>query len=174
MAKAFFRQNPTTQVWEYGTFKDDGTTPDVECTIKGDFQCKWETKNGVVLLTIRDCYDKSIVDPFKSIPISDVASNLTGTAYANRAAFETATKDFFFNVAQSGGTVSAGFSTVRLTGDGGTDYDAPSDLNVSGSLFALNPDDAEVSSLMVGEVKTIRFAIAPIVGDFPLVVYTKT
>ena len=44
MAKAFFRQNPTTQVWEYGIFKDDGTTPDVECTIKGDFQCKWETK----------------------------------------------------------------------------------------------------------------------------------
>ena len=83
-------------------------------------------------------------------------------------------RKIFFNVAQSGSTVSAGFSTVRLTGDGGVDYDAPSDLDVSGALFALNPDDAEVSALMVGEVKTIRFAIAPIVGDFPLVVYTKT
>lgn len=98
----------------------------------------------------------------------------SGDAYTDLAAFKTATDDFFFNVAQSGGTISAGFSTVRITGDGGTDYDAPSDLDISGALFALNPDDAEVSALMVGEVKTIRFAVAPIIGDFPLVIYTKT
>jgi hypothetical protein len=101
MAKAFFRQNPTTLVWEYGTFKADGITPDVELTINAA-RARWETVNEAVCLTLRHVDDDGEFHPFRSIPIIYVASDLIGTPYANRAAFEDANKDFFFRVGGSG------------------------------------------------------------------------
>ena len=75
-------------------------------------------------------------------------------------------------MASSAASSATPIGVVRITGDGGTDYPAPSDI-VS-VLFALNPADAEVSIVDVLGASTLRFAIAPIVGDFPLVVYIKT
>ena len=88
MIKAFFRQNPTTLEWEYGTFKADGITPDVEYVApSGLYRKKWQTINSVVTLTILNANNIGEIEPFRSIPITDVASDLIGTPYANRAAF---------------------------------------------------------------------------------------
>jgi len=95
MAKVFFRKNPTSGVWEYGTFKADGITPSVEFTIAGDFRTRWQTVNNIVQLTIVDADSSTILDPFNSMPITEVASDLIGTPYANRTAFEAATNEFF-------------------------------------------------------------------------------
>lgn len=98
-AKVFIRQNPTTLVWEYGVFESDGTTPKVELTFPaGSYKSRWETIDNVIYLSILNANNLKEVPPFKMVPIADVASDLIGTPYANRAAFETATKDFFFRV----------------------------------------------------------------------------
>lgn len=125
MATAFFRQNPISLVWEYGTFKADGITPDTEFTIKGDYGCRWETSDNVVLLMIIKP-DGTHLEPFKNIPIGEVASDLIGTPYANRAAFETATKDFFFKVI---GVGSDGF--LHLPSDGGLIIDETPEVSIS-------------------------------------------
>jgi len=67
----------------------------------------------------------------------------------------------------------AGINIIRLVGNDGVDYPAPADLDISGPLAAWNPLDSEVSALNVAGVDTIRFVVAPLVGDFPLIIYTK-
>jgi hypothetical protein len=96
MTKVFFRKNPTSGVWEYGTFKADGITPDIELTVPdGEYKRRWQTVNSIVQLTIVNVNNSSTLAPFDSMPITEVASDLIGTPYANRAAFEAATNEFF-------------------------------------------------------------------------------
>lgn len=110
MAKAFFRQNPTSLTWEYGSFKADGETPDIEYTIPaGLFRARWETMDGVVKLTLVNANNLGELNPIRNIPITEVAKDLIGTAYADRAEFETANKDFFFRV---GGVISSGYTIL--------------------------------------------------------------
>lgn len=92
--KAFFFKSGST--WNYGTFESDGTTPNVELTVPaGKYRSRWETVNNIVQLTIVNANNQGELSPFRSIPITDVASDLIGTPYANRAAFESANSSFF-------------------------------------------------------------------------------
>lgn len=119
MVKAFLRQNPTSLVWEYGTFKTDGITPDVELTAPaGLYRSRWQTVNGIVQLTILNANNIGELSPFRSIPITDVASDLIGTAYTDRTAFETATKDFFFRVSATVTNSSTGLKAQLRFRDG--------------------------------------------------------
>ncbi len=103
MAKAFFRQNPTSKLWEYGSFLTDGITPAVEYTIPaGLYRARWETVDTVVQITLVNANNVGELSPIRNLPIGELASDLIGTPYANRAAFETAAKDFFFRVGATG------------------------------------------------------------------------
>jgi hypothetical protein len=138
MAKAFFRQNPTSLVWEYGTFKADGITPSLEFTAPaGLYRSCWQTINGIVLLTIFNANNSRLLDPFNILPITDVASDLIGTPYANRAAFETATKDFFFNVAGSSGSSLSTYAVPveQVTGSEDT-FTMDDEVDTSAAYFA--------------------------------------
>lgn len=114
-------------------------------------------------------YDRLNRDSSESpnMAISDFLKE-NGEPYTSYSELDSAFAAFFFRVGNS-----SGFGTVRITGTGSTDYEAPDDLKVGGAIFALNPADAEVSSILVDDVATIRFVVAPEAGDFPLVVYTK-
>lgn len=99
MAKVFFMYNTTLERWRAGRFDSEGNVIS-EFSVKiNEFMDVWRESDGVDLLTLRYSGRGSELLPgFENIPISDVASDLEGTPYANRAAFETATKDFFFRV----------------------------------------------------------------------------
>lgn len=79
----------------------------------------------------------------------------------------------------SSGASSTGFGTYQITVTaadelaGRTDWAAPSNLDVTKPIFALNPYQFDVSALDVSGTNTIRFATAPVEGDYPLVIYTK-
>jgi len=95
-AKYFFRQNPTSLEWEYGTFKSDGITPNIELTAnENKYRSRWETINGVACLSILNEENLAELPPFKNIPITDIASDLIGTPYASRTSFENANAKFF-------------------------------------------------------------------------------
>lgn len=102
MAKAFFFQD-LDLVWWGGTFKADGVTPDVKSRMTaGHYRDRWETVNEVLQFTLRNATNLGEIDPFRSIPITEIASDLTGTPY-DEATFLAATKDFFFRVSASSG-----------------------------------------------------------------------
>ena len=95
-AKYFFRQNPTSLEWEYGTFKSDGITPNIELNAnENEYRARWETVSGVACLSILNSENLGELPPFKNIPITDIASDLIGTPYASRTAFENANAKFF-------------------------------------------------------------------------------
>jgi hypothetical protein len=167
MSKAFFRQNPTTLEWECGTFMADGETPDVEYVLPaGLYRKRWQTVNSVVQLTISNANNIGEIEPFRSIPITDVASDLIGTPYADRAAFDTATKGFFFRVGGGSSKIST------YTGDDATtNFAVPGDF-VS-ALFVLNPYSVPFTIVTIGSLKYVHFTEAPVTGDFPQLVYVS-
>lgn len=125
-----------------------------------------EPSNDRARVTVYDRLNRDSVEAL-DLPISDFLKE-NGEPYETFAELDSAFAAFFFNVASG-----SGFEVARLTGNGGTDYAAPSNLKVGSPIFALNPADAEVTSLLVSDITTIRFSIAPEVGDYPLVIYTK-
>jgi len=181
MAKAFFRQNQTTLVWEYGSFKADGVTPDVEYTVpSGLYRCRWETINNVLLITIANANNLGELAPIRSLPLSELASDLIGTPYADRASFEVATKDFFFGTSSSSVAAAAGFNAYEITVVlDQTDYalpleaDVTKDWIVSADGVSFSPSTDYTKSLVDG-VPTISFNTAPTVGNVPVVWYQKS
>lgn len=163
--KQYFFKNAAGE-YILGTNKKNAVPP-------GHYSRSVNEVGGVEMLALINMHDKD--DIKYPVPASHYLKE-DGTAYGSVDEIIVAVSGFFFSVAAEGGgggVTGGGFGIARLTGNGGADYPAPADLKVSGELFALNPQETEVTALMVGDVATIRFAVAPIVDEFPLIVYTK-
>lgn len=114
-AKVFLMYNTTLERWRAGRFDSEGNVIS-EFSVKiNEFMDVWRESDGVDLLTLRYSGRGSELFPlFENIPITDVASDLIGTPYANRAAFETATKDFFFRVGIDPNDTILAYSKVEI------------------------------------------------------------
>ena len=173
MAKAFFFQDQILLTWKYGSFANDGVTPEVEFTIPaGNYRSRWQSIGGDDCLTIVNANNLGELVPIRNLPIDQIACDLIGTPYASKAAFESANANFFFKVGTSGsGGSNAGFGVVEFTGDNNTvDFTMPSNCDITGDFYVSEIYD--VTLLMVGAVKTARFAVAPTSEQFPRITYS--
>lgn len=93
-----------------------------------------------------------------------------GTPYSSLAELIEAIYEVFL----SSGSGS-GFGVFEIIGANGilTDWALPEDANIDKAIIGLNPMQVEVIALLVGGVKTVRFATAPASGDLPNIIYNK-
>lgn len=95
-AKVYLYQDSSTQIWWAGSFDTNGTNPVSENRLTpGKYRDTWRDVNGVDHLTISNSNNIGELSWFRSVPITEIASDKAGTLYASRAAFELATNAFF-------------------------------------------------------------------------------
>jgi len=146
-------------------------SPDINDQVKGSYYLKdMRFVNGSWNLGIIEPKDGSYLIALKVI--SDFTYQ-NGAPYRSPEEIERVCGKFFGTMGYAGGVSSPKDGWVRLTGDGGTNYLAPEDLDITALVAAWNPMDVEVSASNIGGIDTIVFAVAPEAGEFPLVRYTK-
>jgi len=140
MAKAFLFYNSTLEKWKAGSFDSEGNVVAEFTLTKGETRDLWRTPTtGQYALTLRFSGSNTEIPPFENIPITEVASDLGGTPYESKAAFETATKDFFFKVSGSGTGWSYSKYEIpaeQITGDNDT-LTVPFNIDLSKSPFII-------------------------------------
>lgn len=157
--KVFFRQNPTTSVWEYGSFDDEGNIILERVITEG--RPAWRTSGGVSYFSLLHINDNG--EFMTERAVSEIASDTEGTPYANRAALEKAIKGFFGNgvleVLSITNNVSEAFvatsDSVVIQVETSDDSTISFLRSIDGIVFSTIPDVSMTVNDTIGEINLI-------------------
>lgn len=155
MAKYFFFKDSSTGIWNYGTFKSNGTTPDhVLTATPGKYRRRFLTIDTVDYVEIVNANNigKILTD---LVPITSIAKTITGTAYTDKAEFEAATNEFFISdgvrlLDASGNTITMASGEPRILS---CEYTRPANTNARPANGAINETVSIIKELLSADSK---------------------